>query len=310
VVGITYPHMPVLHPEVVVADDPAAVVVEHAARLRDAGCDLVVLALHDGVDRRADGPDVARVAELCARLAGHVDLVLGGHTLGHWVGEAGGLPFVQPWPFGTQLGVADVAPGGAIDVRAVDVVEERPWAGPGAEAYAALEQEVVGAAPAGPLACDADGDLSLARAIADGVVAHDPSIDATAITQWDLWNQAPRDGTIAFLPAGAVTMAQVLRLTPMSGARSAWGGQLVVATLPGADARRAIEAFAERPYFPGGPPAASAAVAGDCPAAATRLALPPFYATRVERALGRALEWEPCATTWRDGLLHACRSGL
>lgn len=308
VIGVTYPHMPVLHPNVTVHPDPVALVRDHARALRRERCDLVVLALHDGVDRlpvgSGDGIETGRVAELCASVASDVDVVLGGHTLGGYVGELGGVPFVQPWPFASQVGVVDVLASGEIALDTVDVSTPRPWTGIGVEAQAALEQQIVGRLTA-PLACDRSGDLSLAQAIADGVVALDPSVDLTVIAQWDIWNQSPRNGTTAYLPAGDVSMAQVLRLTPMTGARSAWGGQLLTAEISGDSARKLIETIATRPYFPGGPTATSAAIAGEPSKATVRIAIPPFYAARCEPILGRSVNWNRCQTTWRDGLLHA-----
>jgi hypothetical protein len=59
----------------------------------------------------------------------------------------------------------------------------------------------------------------------------------------------------AFLGAGDVTLAQVLRLTPLSGARSACGGRLLATELPASDAGRTIAALTSERAFPGGPAA-------------------------------------------------------
>ena len=64
-----------------------------------------MLAVHDGVD--APGA-TGRMESLCAGLRGAVDLVLGGHTLQCFAGELAGVPFLQPWAFGGQVGVADL----------------------------------------------------------------------------------------------------------------------------------------------------------------------------------------------------------
>jgi hypothetical protein len=89
----------------------------------------------------------------------------------------------------------------------------------------------------------------------------------------------------AFLGAGDVTLAQVLRLAPFTGARSAWGGQLVAAEVAAEHALAEGVTAARRP--------------------AGTLALTPFYAAAVDRALAREHDWRPIAVTLRDGLLAA-----
>ena len=203
---------------------------------------------------------------LCERLRGSVDLVLGGHTLRCHAGRLAGVPFLQPWAFGSQVGVADLHADGRVALRLIEAGPERPWTGAGAGAQAALEAEVVGHLDE-PL-LDAEGrESTLSDAIAAGVLRVDDRLDRVHVGPGDLWNQPPRDGVHAFLPAGAVTLAQVLRLTPFAGARSAWGGQLVAAELPGM-----------------GLTAAS-----------------PFYAA----LRWREHDWRPIAATFRAGLLAA-----
>ena len=170
------------------------------------------------------------------RVRGSVDLVLGGHTLTCYAGSLAGVPFLQPWAFGSQVGVADLHDDGRVRLRLVDVGPARPWSGAGARAQAVLEAEVVGRLER-PLVQAAGGSSALARAIGDGVLGADDGSTAIYIGPGDLWNQPARDGVHAFLGAGDVTLAQVLRLTPLSGARSAWGGQLLAAELPAAERR-------------------------------------------------------------------------
>jgi hypothetical protein len=280
VIGLSLPGMREMHADVPALGDPAGQVAEHAAELRGAGARHVVLALHDGVD----GREPARMAALCERMRGSVDLVLGGHTLSRHAGTLAGVPFLQPWGYGSEVGVADLYADGRVELRLVDVGPERAWTGPGAAAHAALEAEVVGRLER-PLLRGAGQD-TLARAIAAGVLRTDDRLGAVHVGPADLWNQPARDGVHAFLGSGDVTLAQVLRLTPFTGARSAWGGQLVAAELGVEDAERAI-----------GP---TAARTGSGP-----LALSPFYAAVVDRALGRAHDWRPIAATLRDGLLAA-----
>jgi hypothetical protein len=284
--------------------DATGIVLEHAAELRTQGARHVVLALHDGVDAApgAHGATIVtkRMQALCEPLRGSVDLVLGGHTLNCHAGPIAGVPFLQPWAFGSQVGVADLYDDGRVQLRLVDVGPARPWTGAGAAAQAALEAEVVGRV-ARPLQASGRGS-TLADAIADGVLRTDERIDRVYVGPGELWNQPARDGVHAFLGAGDVTLAQVLRLTPFTGRRSTWGGQLLAAELSAADA--AVRALMNAPAFPGGP------VVGGVGATRGRrpgemLALSAYHAAAADRALGREHDWQPIAATLRDGLMAA-----
>lgn len=268
VIGLSLPGLPALHPGAEVDPDPAALVARHAAALRRDGARHVVLALHDGVGGQAE--------RLCAAVRDSVDLVLGGHTLRCFAGELAGVPFLQPWAFGSQVGVADLHDDGRVELRLLDTGPARPWTGAGAAAQAALEAEVVGHLVA-PLS-QADGrDDSLARAMAGGLLRADDRLAAAAVVPGDLWSQPARDGVGAHLPAGDVSRAQVLRLAPLTGARSAWGGQLVAAELPDAELERTATLVRRRPG----------------PVAISLHAAPPGH------------DWQPIAATWRDALLAA-----
>ena len=282
--------------------------IEHAAELRRSGARHVVLALHDGVDARP-GPNgvrlaTARMHAFCAALHGSVDLVLGGHTLTCHAGSLAGVPFLQPWAFGSQVGVADLLDDRPVRLRLVDVGPARPWSGTGARAQAVLDADVVGRLER-PLAQAAGGSSALARAIGDGVLDADDRLDRVYIGPGDLWNQPARDGVHAFLGAGDVTRAQVLRLTPLTGARSAWGGQLLVTELPASDAEQTIAALTSERAFPGGPMAAGVVAARPRRRRAETLVLSPHNAAAADRALGRDHDWQPIATTLRDGLMAA-----
>ena len=285
-IGLSLPEMDLMHPGLATTGGPpAAAATRHAVALREAGARWVVLALHDGVDATP-----ARMAALCAALRGHVDLVLGGHTLRCFAGELAGVPFLQPWGFGSQLGVADLGDDGRVALRLADPGPPRAWTGPGAGAQAALEAEVVGRL-ARPLRLAADGEDGLARAVAAGVLAADDRLGHVLVGDGDLWNQPARDGTGAFLPAGDVSLAQVLRLTPFSGRRSVWGGGMLAAELTPEEAVAVAGAI--------GP----AGAAGDPRAGA--VAVTTFSAALAERRLGRALGWRPVGATLRAGLLAA-----
>ena len=301
-IGLSVPAMPALHPGMTADADPVAVAARRARELRSAGARHVVLALHDGADPLPGGVEVAtgRMEAICRALRGDVDLVLGGHTLACHAGSVAGVPFLQPWAFGSQVGVADLHDDGGVELRLVDVGPARPWTGPGAAAQAVLEAEVVGHLDE-PLQLASGGSSSLARAIGEGVLATDDRLDRVYVAPSDLWNQPARDGVRAFLGAGDVTMAQVLRLTPLSGARSAWGGQLLATELPAAEAERTIAALVDAGSFTG----AGGVVAERARGRGTgTLALAPYVAAAADRR-GRGHEWRPIAATLRDGLMAA-----
>ena len=229
---------------------------------------------------------------LCGELRDSVDLVLGGHTLQCWPGTLGGVPFLQPWAFGSQVGVADLHDDGRVSLRLVDPGPARPWTGAGEAAQAALEAEVVGHLDV-PL-LEADGrESALALAVAEGILASDDALGHAYVGPGDLWNQPARDGVHAFLGAGDVTLAQVLRLSPFTGARTPWGGQLLAAELSAPDVERVVSAL-------GGIVVSRGSGA---------IALSGYHALAADRALGRALGWRPIAATLRDGLLGAVSRG-
>jgi hypothetical protein len=305
VVGLTYPDMPALHPRVAVAEDTVAVAREAAAALRAEGADLVVVALHDGPDRVVgeDGPaaDPTRVAEFCAGVRGAgVDLVLGGHTLSNLAEALEGVPYLQPWPFGSQFGVAEVGDDGAIDLRTVDPEPAGPWDGPGAGLYARLEAEPVARTRADLV--NGLGERSLAEVLAAGTLAS-VEADVAIVIPTDMWNQAPRDGVHAFLPAGEVTLAQTLRLAPLAGARSAWGGQIAVAELPCAAARRAIDASVAACESDSIAAYTPVVAARSTTAAKVRIAMAPRLRPLVEAAAECEVSWRPVAGTWHEALV-------
>lgn len=310
VIGVSLPTMAWLHPGVTADPDPLAMVVRHAALLRAEGAAHVVLALHDGVDPEpgSDPGTIAtgRMEALCGRIRGSVDLVLGGHTLTCFAGSLAGVPFLQPWAFGTQVGVADLHDDGAVELRLIDVAPARPWTGAGAAAQAALEAEVVGHLER-PLAQSAGRSSSLGSAIGDGVLRTDAALDRIYVGPGDLFNQPARDGVDAFLDAGDVTLAQVLRLTPLTGARSAWGGQLLAAELSAADTEETVGALMDgRALGAGSAGGGAVATRGD--RRDGTLALSPLHAAAADRALQREHDWQPITTSLRDGLMaHVAR---
>ncbi len=297
VIGLSLPAMETVHPGLTTLPDTVGTVVGHATELRARGAGRVVLALHDGVDPLPGDAATERMRALCDRVRGRVDLVLGGHTLTRHAGSLAGVPFLQPWAFGSQVGVADLHDDGRVDLRTVDAGPARPWTGAGARAQAALEGEVVGRLER-PLLQAAGRASTLAQAIGDGVLRTDDRLDLVFVGPGDVWNQPARDGVHAFVGAGGVTMAQVLRLTPFSGGRSAWGGQLLAADLPAADAERTVTALT-----------ATGGVVVPRGRRARTLALSPHNAAAADRILGREHDWEPIAASLRDGLMVAVTAG-
>jgi hypothetical protein len=153
-----------------------------------------------------------------------------------------------------------------------------------------------------PLLQAAGREDSLARAIAARLLRCDERLDWAYVGPGDLWNQPARDGVHAYLGAGDVTLAQVLRLTPLCGARSAWGGQLVAAELPAEAAEAAVDVLAGAGAAPG--------VVARRPRRPRRrgtvtLALSPFSAAAASRPPAAEPAWRPIGATWRDGLLAA-----
>jgi 2',3'-cyclic-nucleotide 2'-phosphodiesterase (5'-nucleotidase family) len=254
VIGMSLPAMSEMHPGL---EALPVSVGDLAAHVRADGARHVVLALHDGVNAGS----TERMEALCAELRGSVDVVLGGHTLRCHAGRLAGVPFLQPWGFGSQVGIADLHDDGRVELRLADPGPPRPWTGAGAAAHATLEAEIVGRVER-PLA-----DTQLASAISAAVHRLDDQLDHVHVGPGDLWNQPSRDGVGAFLGAGDVSLAQVLRLTPLTGARSVWGGQMVAAEIPGQGTT----------------------------------AMSSFYATLTDPER----DWRPIASTLRDGLLAA-----
>mgnify|MGYP001799705514 CR=1 FL=1 len=91
-----------------------------AAKLREAGADLVILLAHTGIDPAADGPEAENAATALARVPG-VDAMVTGHThklfpdaavqgaeLDTKAGTIGGVPTVMPGYRGSHVGVIDL----------------------------------------------------------------------------------------------------------------------------------------------------------------------------------------------------------
>jgi hypothetical protein len=185
-----------------------------AAELR-RDCDHVVLLVHDGVEAPAGGDtqDAGRLAALIRSMGDAVDAVIGGHTLKRHIGSLGGRPFVQPWPFGHEVGVLDFGPTGEVHVSGIVAHGDGDWRGTGAGFYNQLQNEIVGSIRE-PLILGFGGERSLAEAVAAGVRAVTEA-DVAVVTAGECsCGQPALDGVCSYIPAGPVSEAQIARFLP------------------------------------------------------------------------------------------------
>jgi hypothetical protein len=196
----------------------APLVKQLAAGLRQQQVDTVVLAIHEGVeiDFFATTPpsmNPRRIISLLSELQGEVDAVLGGHTLGAWHGVVGEIPYVQPVPYGCEIGFVDLVRGqqpsiARVQVEPVDLI----WSGPGYGVWQRLEKERVGSLRE-PLMSGITRTTSLAQAFANGLLKCTVADVALVFPGMSL-TQPPLDGWFAYLSAGDVNEADILRMTP------------------------------------------------------------------------------------------------
>jgi 2',3'-cyclic-nucleotide 2'-phosphodiesterase (5'-nucleotidase family) len=234
-VGLTCPD-----PEVYVSapgldPDLAGVASGHAEELRASGAQWVVALLHDGVDWRfgARGYEVypERFSEVCRPWAHVVDAIFSSHTLGRWIGQVEGTPVVQPWPFGVELGVVELARGEDLRAYCMTPKTGRRWGGAGSDLLDEASTRVLGELVE-PLSSRSDGPAPLADFFARSLrVATD--VRAAAVDM--LASQAPVDGVLSYLPAGPVTEADVLRLYP-------WPDATVVGEIEEQELRKVAQA--------------------------------------------------------------------
>jgi hypothetical protein len=284
---------PALLPPAALDERPlASLVAEGAHHLRSDGVDLVVLAVHDGVDLvpgdRPDGVDPSRLERLCQEVHGLVDLVVAGHTLGHWVGWLAGVPVLQPWSYGYELGVCDFGGAGA-ELQAVAVAKGPPWQG----AHAGLLEEarrenvgVVGSAlSAGPGGARSLQDfLATCLARANGTEAG--LLPANALVM----QQPPVDGLLGYLPPGPLSAAELERLSP-------WADDgALIASVEQDD----LDLMARALSTEWGP----CGVSQEEVATGRWLSVcvPGYFVHQFGPALGDAHEWQPAAAGVRDAV--------
>jgi 2',3'-cyclic-nucleotide 2'-phosphodiesterase (5'-nucleotidase family) len=128
-----------------------------------------------------------------------------------------GTPVVQPWPFGTELGVVELELGERPNTYCVTPETGRSWGGAGSELLDEASTRVLGDLVE-PLSSRSSGPAPLAdffaRALRQQTGAHAAAVDMLA-------SQPPVDGVLSYLPAGPVTEADVLRIYPWPDATMA-----------------------------------------------------------------------------------------
>jgi hypothetical protein len=305
-VGLTHPDVDMFSPHPPRPDpDLAAIVPEHARRLRSDGAVAVVVLLHFGVNWTVSAagehePDPTPLAELCAPFLGAVDAVVAGHTLGRWAGEVEGTPFVQPWAFGAELGIIELAPGDARHRAWLEPVAPRGrWTGAGATDLDVTERQVIGEI-AQTLLIRRHGDRSLAdyaaRALRVAIGCEGAVVPVVGM------HQPAIEGVLYEWPAGPVTEADLARLWPWTDDGTLVGevGRAELETIVGFEA--------PEPWLAWGTDA------GDTSASdRALLAVPKDYvdwgAVQVDQLVGRRVAWRETAHRLRDAVRAALREG-
>jgi 2',3'-cyclic-nucleotide 2'-phosphodiesterase (5'-nucleotidase family) len=318
VIGLTHPALRRFGSDLTAAQPaPAEIVPSLAREVRSQGADVVVAAIHDGVDWKSvpDGPShmgTRRMEVLCGQLRGHADVVIGGHTLGRHIGELAGVPFVQPWPLGAEIGVLDRLPDGswrtsgvmtgAADTSATSqAASGGGWDGLGAGIHAVLNAQIAGDI-ARPLTYGPRHSGSLGTAVARGITKITGATVSVLIPPG--LTQAPTDGIFAYLPPGPVTEADILRLMPQH--------QIVVCELTGGELESVLDAATGRrgPYDDitwnienlGGLAVHCAKSSRD---RIVSLAMPGTLRPAAEKWIGRGPEWTRSGKGLRDAFRAA-----
>lgn len=290
-VGLTCPD-----PEVYVcapdlAPDLASVAIGHAEELRASGAEWVIALLHDGVDWcfGAQGYEARpeRFSEVCRPWARSVDAIFASHTLGRWIGRVEGTPVVQPWPFGAELGVVELALDE--EPKAYCIIPEGGgrWSGAGSEFLERASSKVVGRL-AEPLCSRSGGPTSLAdffaRALRQQTGAHAAAVDMLA-------SQPPLDGVLSYLPAGPVTEADILRLYP-------WSDATVAGELDAEEVRAVADSEWPKPWTAWGFDQTDRLDGGT----AILAVLEGDALAHVERVLGRRVGWQQTQVGLREAV--------
>jgi hypothetical protein len=197
---------------------------------------------------------------------------------------------VQPWPFGAELGVVELARGEEPRAYCLTPDADGRWGGAGSELLEDASSRVLGELVE-PLSSRSVGPAPLAdlfaRALREATGAQAAAVDMLA-------SQPPVDSVLSYLPAGPVSEADVLRLYP-------WPDATVAGEVEREELRKVAQASRPKPWAAwgfdatdrsGGGPATLAVLEGDAVA-------------HVERALGRSVEWRRTGVGLREAVGRA-----
>ncbi|WP_131770198.1 metallophosphoesterase [Candidatus Protofrankia californiensis] len=264
--------------------------------------DHVVVVVHDGVPESSGqgsfdaGP---RMSGFCAALRGTVDAVVGGHTLMRHIGEIAGVPYIQPWALGVEVGVLDIDELG-VHLDAVGVAPppegELGWRGTGSRTIAELASRVI-ANIHRPLTDPATPQSeALGAAVTHGLLAITDADVALTTTIEVGCGQLPIDGIKTYLPAGPITEADVYRALPWPGGTRGdemWAAELTTDEV--AMLSRGLDIA-----IPTGVSCHRALRKEDHASGVTLVSS--NYVRNARRMLKRDVEWWPAGVGLRDGL--------
>jgi 2',3'-cyclic-nucleotide 2'-phosphodiesterase (5'-nucleotidase family) len=274
--------------------DLGDVAIGHAEELRASGADWVVALFHDGVDWRFGAQDYEvlpeRFSEVCRPWARSVDAIFASHTLGRWIGQIERTPVVQPWPFGAEFGVVELARGEEPRAYCMTPESSGRWSGAGSDLLEEASTRVFGELVES-LSSRSGGPAPLAdffaRALRQQTGVRAAGVDMLA-------SQAPVDGVLSYLPAGRVTGADVLRLYP-------WPDATVVGEIEEEELRQVARALWPWPWSVWGFDAADSSGGGS----ATLAVVEGDAVAHVERALGRRVDWRRTGVGLREAVGRA-----
>ncbi|MCL2611696.1 MAG: metallophosphoesterase [Nocardioidaceae bacterium] len=287
-------------------------VLAHAAKLQTEA-DHILVAIHEGVPKSGDSPAPGeRLNVFCATIRGHVDAVLGAHTLQRHVGDIAGVPYIQPWALGVEIGILDIHDdgrtelGGSIVPTTSDKADTSTgWSGPGSALLNELTSEIVGHIDRPLAEPTVAGTASFADAVTRGMLAVTGADVALSTTIELGCGQVPLDGVKTYLPAGPVTAADVIRSLPWpTGTR---GDELWLAQLDENDVERLTRLGLDI-AIPTGVPSYRALRDQNRPYG--RTVLSSNYVRNARRLLGRDVEWTPTGFGLRDAFRAWLREGI
>lgn len=306
-IGLTHPQVDAFsHYAPKPNPDLASIVPAHAERLRSEGAVAVVVLLHFGVmwsvsESGKHQPDPEPIAELCGPFLSSVDAVVAGHTLGHWAGYLDDTPCVQPWPFGSELGVIELTPGDESGQAYLESVEQGGrWTGAGWTDIDETENKVIGEIP-NTLSIHYSGDISLAdyaaRALRESI-----GCDAAVVPVVGM-HQPVEGGVMYEWPAGPVTEADLSRFWPWTDDR------VLLGEVSRAELRMIADFDSPEPWLAWG----TDAVENDGSEKAV-VAVSKDYVDwgtiQIEQLVGRSVEWHEDEHRVRDAMRAAVRGSV